>query len=134
MSLIILTNNPKVNDYLLGKCLNAVYIDGHAKDVISSSCDYIYVGWRLAADPLAGYLSRPNPYHTIFLQKDPRDRVRGEDLVRLKRASQQWERYDNIIPMTDRLYKDYEELDFSIAVSTLEGLTKTQYYYNCISE
>lgn len=134
MSLIILTNNPKLNDHLREENINIIFVDGHAKDVIMNSCDYVYMGWRLAADPLAGYFSRPNPYHTIFLQKDSKGKVRGEDLIRLKRTLEQWNRYDNIIPMTDRLSDDYKELDYSIAVSTLEGLTKTPVFYNCISE
>lgn len=133
MSLLIVTNNTRLYRHLSDIKMDAILIDGHAKDVIRTCCDHIYEGWRLSADPLAGYLSRPNPYHTIFLQKDSNNRVWGKDLIRLERTFEQWSKYDNIIPMTARLLKDYEELDYSIAQSTLEGLLKTPAYYNCIN-
>lgn len=129
----VMTNNHRFLKLPGRDGLEVVFINGHAKDVIMKCSELIYEGWQLAADPLAGYFSRPNPYHTVFLQKGGEARIRGEDLIRLDRTLEQWDRYDNVIPVTDRLLKDYCELDFSIACSTMDGLIKipglTDKYY-----
>jgi hypothetical protein len=133
MSLKILTNNPRVLAQFTHLNQHVEFVEGHAKDVIEDCQHCIYNSWKLAADPLAGYFSRPNPYHTIFLQKGRDEKVYGEHLLRLKRTAEQWEKYDNVIPMTEKLWKDYEELDYSFAMSTLNGLLRNPVFYDCES-
>ena len=132
MPLKVLTNNSKVFGRFTYINLDTIFIKGHAKDVINSCYPWIQKGWRLAADPLAGYFSRPNPYHTIFLQKGKNTQCIPKDITRLERTIEQWDKYDNIIPMTDKLWHDYEELDLSIASCTLNGLLRNPVFYNCI--
>jgi hypothetical protein len=132
MPLKILTNNRSVFERFIHQGQDVLFVEGHAKRVIEDCRSWIYEGWQLAADPLAGYLSRPNPYHTFFLQRDQDGKVRGKHLLRLERTAEQWSKYDNVIPMTDKLWRDYAELDCSIASSTLDGLLKNPVFYHCL--
>ncbi len=132
MSLLIITNNPKVNDYALEKSLAVLFVDGDAKETLFRVRRELLNGWRLGIDPLAGYLSRPNPFHTVLVQKNLTDEVIGNDIIRIEYAVSQWNRYEHILPMTPKLEADYSELDFSLAVSSIEGSLRTPAYYNCL--
>ncbi len=120
----VITNNPGIEKNFENKALEILFVQGHAKDVIKKCEDFISSGWRLAVDPLAGYFSRPNPFHTIILLPNEGNGSMGKDMTRLARTTEQWERYDNIIPVTERLLEDYKELDLSIAGSSMEGLLR----------
>ena len=120
MPYLAVTNNPKIKEHFHEINREVIFVEGHAKDVMEKCSELVYGGLRLAADPLAGYFSRPNPYHTVFLEQN-HGRVRGDDLVRLQKTLEQWDKYGNIILMTERLLEDYKELDRSIALCTWEG-------------
>jgi len=129
MALKIITNNPKVYDYCLKNRQNTEFFHGHAKDLLLYTRNFLFKEFRLAADPLGGYLSRPNPYHTVFLQNASGSEIKAEDVIRIETSVNQWYKYTNITEMTRQLDIQYQELDFSIAINTLEGLLKNPLYH-----
>lgn len=131
MGLRTVTNNKQVYEYCQNGGLDCVLVEGGVKEALFLSRDLLMNGWRLAVDPLAGYLSRPNPYHTLFLRDNPQEEVAGDDVLRIEDALIQWHRYTNIIPMTPRLDADYIELDFSLAINSIDGLLRTPTYFSC---
>jgi hypothetical protein len=70
MEHLIVTNNYLVWDNLLKNSDECLFISGEAGKVLLTTRDLLIEGWRLAVDPLQGYYTRFNPYHTVFLQKD----------------------------------------------------------------
>jgi len=124
----IVTNNLKVQKYCIDNAYLFDFVQGHAQEVLFATREFLLQKWKLAADPLAGHLSRPNPYHTVILQKNLQTEPIAEDILRIETALCQWYLYTNVIELTDRLYRDYCELDFSLAVNTLQGLLKSSLY------
>ncbi len=125
MAITTITNNPKVKDYCDAVGQQVTFIKGHSKDVLFFSRDLLSEGsFKLAADPLGGYMSRPNPYHTVFLTSNEGCEVAGDDILRVEKSIIQWERYTNIIEVTGQLDTQYRELDLSLASNTLKSLLK----------
>ncbi len=131
MSLLIITNNHKIKDFALEKKLDVIFVEGDAKETLFMVRKKLLNGWRLAIDPLAGYLSRPNPFHTVVVQENCTGEVIGDDIIRIEYAISQWNRYEHILPMTPKLEADYRELDFSLGVSSIDGSLRTPAYYKC---
>ena len=69
MKHLIVTNNRLVRDSLLQNKDAYLFISGEAENVLLAARNLIMEGWRLAVDPLQGYYTRFNPYHTVFLQE-----------------------------------------------------------------
>jgi hypothetical protein len=125
MSLLVITNNPKVYEYCISKNKRVTYVEGTPKNVLSYTRDRLLANSKLAADPLGGYCSRPNPYHSVFLQESIHSEAGGEDILRIEMAMTYPKRYAECeSSMSRQLKEQYKELDFSIAVNTLEGLLR----------
>lgn len=131
MAIKIVTNNQKVHQYCLENEYDCLFVSGEAQDTLFSSRELILKGWKLAVDPLAGYLSRPNPYHTVLLQDSQTEETLMHDILRVEYAVSQWHRYTNIIKMTPQLDDNYSDLDFSLGRSTIEGMMRTPTYHTC---
>lgn len=131
MSIKIVTNNHKMNQYCINNGYDSFFVLGLAQDTLFSSREFILKGWKLAVDPLAGYLSRPNPYHSVFLQDNQTEETLIHDILRVEYAVSQWQRYTNIIKMTPQLDDNYSDLDYSLAKSTMEGIMRTPTYHEC---
>ncbi len=126
MALTVITNNEKFKAYCDTLGQRVTFIKGHSKDVLFFSRDMLIdCNLKLAADPLGGYMSRPNPYHTVFLTGNEDCDIAGDDVMRIEKAIIQWERYTNIIEVTDQLDSQYQDLDLSIASGTLQSLLKS---------
>ncbi len=99
------------------------FVDGDLKALIFACRDLVASGgYRLAADPLAGYLSRPNPFQTIILDKNDGD-VPAEDVLRLESLLLKFQGQSGEYEYAAANFsQDYRELDLSIAMSTLQGL------------
>ena len=66
--LIILTNNPIIKqEFEEDSCFEMV-CEKELPDLLTKCMKLLEEGCELMVDPLAGYLSRPNPYHTIVLK------------------------------------------------------------------
>ncbi len=132
MELRIITNNKTVKSKLEEMGERPEFLEGHALDIVKHCKVLAEEGWILSVDPLAGYYSRPNPYHTIFMQSGKRGTCKVADLKRLDKTANQWELYYHVIPMTPDLEKGYIELDYELAINTYISLKKTPEFYNCI--
>lgn len=123
MAVKIITNNPRLAEDLKEKDVDFLFLDRPAQIALLLSRDLIMEGWRLAADPLSGYNKRYNPFHTVFLTDDS-DNDLASDVLRLERAAIHLN--DPKRPeseKTDRIIRDYMQLDYSLAVNTLKILT-----------
>lgn len=122
MSVRVVTNNAKVSDAINGLGFEVVFCQKSAEATLLQARNMLFDGWRLCADPLAGYKIRFNPYHTVFLCNDEQRDI-SYDVLRLERAASHmcsprrpaWEN-------TAEIRADYCELDLSIAKTTAQRL------------
>ena len=127
MGLLIVTNNPEVAETLRDRGFKLVFLDGPAQASLRYARDKVVEGWRLAADPLAGYKRRFNPYHTVFLSDDDGGDI-SYDVLRLEKAALHLDSSDRpTAEDTPRIHMDYRTLDLSLASNTLDHLG--QYYH-----
>lgn len=95
-------------------------------EVLRTCKHLLETGWRFECDPLAGYLSRPNPFHSILLnkrkQEDEQFLLRDIDaldaLFRLYAENQ--DRY-LAHASTQRRLNDHRAVDYSIISRVLEA-------------
>ena len=122
---IILTNNQQVAEYAESQGWNYQILFGLPIVVLMAAESLAIQGWRLAVDPLAGYFSHHNPYHTVFLQ---RGQASPHDWLCLERAANRWQGY-KMSPAEKQLAvrQAYQQLDKALAISTMEQLA----YYIC---
>ena len=128
MKIKVVTNNPKVNKYSLEEGFDAIFLNCSSQKVLHYARDLILNGWCLAADPLAGYISRYNPYHTVFLQESFNNKSIGKDILRLEKAACHLENPNRPKEIDEKTKSDYCYMDFSIATSTMGGLIKNMKY------
>lgn len=104
--------------------VDLIFVDGDLQELVFACRDLVASGYRLAADPLAGYLSRPNPFHTIILDKNDGD-VPAEDVLRLESLLLKFQAQSGEYEYAATYFcRDYRELDLSIAMSTLQGMRR----------
>ncbi len=124
----ILTNNDRVYDLMSKQNHDCDFFDGTAAIVIKEAAQMMLLhGWRLASDPLAGYNSRLNPYHTIFLQLAPENDTKF-DMSRFENLICRWQKCPAIPNASTSIYADFKQLDLSIATHTSEQLFKYGVY------
>lgn len=124
----ILTNNDRVYDLMNAQNHDCRFLSGTAVAVIKEAAQMMLMhGWRLASDPLAGYNSRLNPYHTIFLQLAP-DADTKFDMLRFENLICRWQKSPVIPNAPASIYADFKQLDLSIAAHTSEQLFKYGVY------
>jgi len=126
LNIRVVTNNLKILE--LTKTINNIeshFLDGDIRDVIFACRDLVMNGWKLVIDPLGGYISRPNPYHTIILSKSHDMGHLSGDIPRLEYLLSKYYRQLDEYENAAKKYKsDYSELDFSLALNALHGLGK----------
>jgi hypothetical protein len=130
MKLLIITNNPLVRNTVASGRNELIFLDGTVMEVLNRCIEMLGMGWVLAVDPLAGYLARPNPFHTIILQKS--NQTNEIDAVRylygLTALEKLVKKYNDELEgyiwaaATSRQRKDHMEVDRSIAVRSLGRL------------
>ena len=124
MKIIVVTNNLSVKRSLQKHKLEIVFVDGPAQLALKTARDMILDGWHLAADPLAGYYIRYNPYHTVFLSDENLSST-SEDILILEHAICHLD--DPRRPAAEdvpEIRADYQILDHSLATNTAESLCK----------
>lgn len=126
MIIKIVTNNDKILQ--LTKTIDNIeldFIDGNIKDIIFYCRDLITTGWKLAVDPLAGYISRPNPFRTIVLIQNSGEDNLPEDVIVLEYLLSKYYGQQKEYEYAALKFKDdYSELDFSLVLNAVEGLQK----------
>ena len=121
MPIRVVTNNPRVPALMDACGFTAVFMEGSAKSALLGARDMVVAGWRLAADPLAGY-KRFNPYHTVFLT-DGANGGAAADILRLERAALHMQSPNRpTAENTESINADYGILDASIAACTAKRL------------
>lgn len=128
MKVKIITNNYSVNKYSVERGYDTTFLSCSSQKVLRFSRDLILCGWRLAADPLAGYISRYNPYHTVLLQENYCKDIVTKDILRLEEAANHLESPNSPKEIDEKTKRDYCYLDYSIATSTMMGLFRNLRY------
>ncbi len=121
----MLTNNQQVMELAQKQGWDCRFLRGRPPAVLQEAQNWATQGWRLAADPLAGYFSRHNPYHTVFMQSGQASR---QDWLQLERAIIRWQGYQT--PPAEKqpaVRSAYRELDYALAAATMEQLEKFVY-------
>lgn len=123
----VITNNGDVSQMMAERQISCQYQAQGAAYVLADSRDRLLEGWRLAADPLAGYNTRFNPYHTVFLMKTCP--LSGQELaaevLRLERARLHLSSPKRLAAEErEDIVQDYQCLDTSLAENTLAELQK----------
>ena len=123
MTICIVTNNPGVAEITIPLNWIMDFNDCPAQHSLLHARDLLLNGWQLAADPLAGYRRRFNPYHTVFLIEN-KGQVNGYDILRLERAARHIESTKRpIVENTKKIRNDYRLLDLSLSLSTLKQIS-----------
>ena len=122
--MLIITNNENVIRHIEKSKVEYRYIKGHALDVLHYTKELVLDGYRLAADPLAGHYERLNPYHTVFVERDLREKEKDfYDLGRIEKSENRWKTHGHDIrPMTPLMEEQYRGLDESIAINIFSSL------------
>lgn len=120
MQLKVITNNPQIRQLLRERQEDCQFIDAEEADaVLLAAQQLIMAGWRLAADPLQGYYTRYNPFHTVFLQNGGDDSP-DMQILRLQHSVEHLHSSRRPpIEKTPRIRADYQALDYSLACSTM---------------
>ncbi len=73
--IILLSNNPMMKlNINVSDDVRLIFIDCRI-DILLKKCRELFKwDWQLCIDPMAGYLHRPNPYHTFIMQKSKNDK------------------------------------------------------------
>lgn len=124
-SYIVVTNNPVMRRQLEEAGQPCLFIEG-LSELLNRCMALLGEGWSLAVDPLGGYLSRPNPYHTILLRRcGTEDRERQlRDVTALDALlSRYWNHREEYLfhGATERRRADHAAVDASIATRSLEA-------------
>lgn len=130
MKLLTVTNNPLLRNEVTAEQSELIFLDGTVIDVLVYCMEMMGRGWMLAVDPLAGYLSRPNPFHTIILQWSGQIEVVDaveylQSIASLEKLIEKYkdEQEDYVsAAATSRRRSDHGEVDLSIAIRSLERL------------
>lgn len=129
---IIVTNNRKIRKEYIRCSHFSLMFKESLPDVLDLCLKLIKEGYTLAVDPLAGYLSRMNPYHTIVLEA-PQSNLNEESraLKHLKDVSKidallsrYWLRrkeYD-FNGSCEEFLEDHEYVDASIGRNSIEAI------------
>ena len=125
----VLTNNPTVMGALGPEAAGeAMFVEGLPK-LLNKAMELLQHGWRLDVDPMGGYMSRPNPFHTMFLsppdgsRSDPdgylRDVTALDALLSRYWLNRELYQYHGA---TEGRRADHAAVDRSIALRSLERL------------
>lgn len=111
-------------------CIEFEFCEGNIKNLLLICINLVKSGWRLVVDPLGGYISRPNPFHTIILEIDKRVSCKAQDFLKLEYLLKLYFRQlGDYEKASKENWEDYMELDYSLALNAIKGLVK----YNGIS-
>ncbi len=125
MKIIAVTNNQNIYEELSSQGYCVRYFKGDSVTVLQKARDLVMEGWILAADALAGYNFRNNPYHTVFLQEtEGNHEVKVYDILRLEQCMHVHQR--KATEKGERIDRDYNSMDYSIAMNTFESIKKYQ--------
>lgn len=82
MDYVIVTNNRMIEGEFTGDDRFELVITEKLPDLLQKCMELVDQGCELAVDPLAGYLSRFNPFHTIILKRGSAPDRRSEAYLR----------------------------------------------------
>lgn len=122
MEIKIVTNNPWVHEQAAQENMACEYYPSDAQSILLYARDLLCQGWQLAADPLAGYNTRFNPYHSVFLEQGEAKltQQKGEEMQRLERAARHLDHPRRpAAEKTDSIRRDYQQLDLALASNTM---------------
>lgn len=136
---LVLTNNPRMAS-------EARQVSGYevlmypvtCEELLLKCTELIQEGFRFAADPLGGYHFRPNPYHTMFLKKEPgadkEKRKHGResvdsDLLLIGSMQDLCRKHKKFIERyrVEAYEEDYQIMDSSVAQRSLMRLNEIIY-------
>lgn len=130
-NILILTNNPLVDQERESLPFPVIYYKRNLEEMVEKGGKLRKEGYCFCADPLGGYHFRYNPYHTFFFHRQQRGNMRKkqrylnekilwkaltDDILRWEKEEKQ--------KKEERMCKDYQVLDESIAQSTIQVLLK----------
>lgn len=122
--LLLLTNNPQTAQQAAKAGWPNQLLAGPPLQLLQQAQLLLCQGWRLAADPLAGYFSHHNPFQTIFLQKTTE--TPPADQLCLTRAISRWLGYQQTpAEQMPTVYQSYQILDSTLAAATMQQLTQS---------
>ena len=92
---IIITNNPKVNEFFSDLAFEVILIDGGYFEVLDETRKRVHLNYHLKTHPLSGSI-KPNetPYKSIAIEKENHVDMMSLELI------------ENAIEVYDRLQKD----------------------------
>ncbi len=122
--IILLSNNPLMRSSLyIGDQVRLVFIDCSIDLLLRKCKKLLKEGWRICVDPMAGYLHRPNPYHTFIMEKSKDDKHPKFAISSLERLiDMEKKRHTEYIDALNKYPMDYQKLDFSIANTSLQSV------------
>ncbi len=128
MNVLVLTNNQKVKDELDTENTEVMFIE-ELPALLDRCFSMVSEGWKLLVDPMAGYLSRPNPYHSIPMTKRPEEQLlpehKSKEIMAIDTLmSHYWLEKEQYLfhSSSDEHLKDHAEVDRSIVMRSLQSL------------
>ncbi len=125
MTQLIITNNPRVNERLSGKCHIEYLEDQDYLTVLKAARDHIHLGYKLKTHPLSGSI-KPNetPYKSVIVTQI-NDKLDLQSIYVIEDSIQVTQKFLNDMKpraYTEKIRQDFQVIDYDLIWNAMESM------------